>query len=46
MTDLESNEMQDEINKEAGSDSEDGGIDLDDTDGITRNPEDDEKGSK
>ena len=46
MTDLEINEMQDEINKEAGSDSEDGGIDLDDTDGITRNPEDDEKGSK
>ena len=46
MTDLEINEMQDEINKEAGTESEDGGIDLDDTDGVTRHPEDDEKGSK
>ena len=36
MTDGEIEEMQDEMNKEAGADPEDGGIDLDDTDGITR----------
>ena len=36
MTDLEISDMQDEINKEAGSDTDEGGINLDDTDGITR----------
>ena len=36
MTDLEISDMQDEINKEADSDTDEGGINLDDTDGITR----------
>jgi len=39
MTDLEITDMQDQINKEAGLDPEDGGVDVpDNTDGITRYP--------
>ena len=39
MTDYEINDMQKEINKEAGDDVEDGGVDLpQDTDGVTRYP--------
>ena len=41
MTDAERDEMQDQINKEAGLDTDDGGIDMpDNTDGITRYPQD------
>ena len=41
MTEAEIDEMQKEINKEAGLDAEDGGIDMPDrTDGITRYPQD------
>ena len=41
MTDAEIDEMQRQINKEAGIDVEDGGIDMPDaTDGITRYPQD------
>jgi len=41
MTDAEIDEMQKQINKEAGMDVEDGGIDMPDaTDGITRYPQD------
>ena len=40
MTDLEITDMQDQINKEAGLDPEDGGVDVpDNTDGITRYPQ-------
>jgi len=40
MTDLEVDEMQIQINKEAGLDPEDGGVDVpDNTDGITRYPQ-------
>ena len=40
MTDLEVDEMQTQINKEAGLDPEDGGVDVpDNTDGITRYPQ-------
>ena len=39
MTDYEIDDMQKEINKEAGDDVEDGGVDLpQDTDGVTRYP--------
>jgi len=39
MTDMEIVDMQDQINKEAGLDPEDGGVDVpDNTDGITRYP--------
>ena len=39
LTDTEIDDMQKQINKEAGSDTEDGGIDMpQDTDGITRYP--------
>jgi len=39
MTEYEINDMQKEINKEAGEDVEDGGVDLPrDTDGVTRYP--------
>ena len=39
MTDMEIADMQDQINKEAGLDPEDGGVDVpDNTDGITRYP--------
>ena len=39
MTDYEIDDMQKEINKEAGDDVEDGGVDLPrDTDGVTRYP--------
>jgi hypothetical protein len=39
MTDMEIDEMQTQINKEAGLDPEDGGVDVpDNTDGITRYP--------
>ena len=39
MTDMEITDMQDQINKEAGLDPEDGGVDVpDNTDGITRYP--------
>jgi hypothetical protein len=38
---MENNDMQDQINKEAGVDPEDGGIDVpDNTDGVTRYPQD------
>ena len=41
MTDAEIDEMQKDINKEAGMDTDDGGIDMpDNTDGITRYPQD------
>ena len=41
MTDAEIDEMQKDINKEAGLDTDDGGIDMpDNTDGITRYPQD------
>jgi hypothetical protein len=41
MTDAERDNMQDQINKEAGLDVDDGGIDMPDaTDGITRYPQD------
>ena len=41
MTDAEIDEMQTQINKEAGTDVEDGGIDMPDGgDGITRDPQD------
>jgi len=41
MSDAERDEMQDQINREAGMDSDDGGIDMPDTtDGITRYPQD------
>ena len=41
MTDAEIDEMKNQINKEAGTDVEDGGIDMPDaTDGITRYPQD------
>ncbi len=41
MTEMEINDMQDQINKEAGVDPEDGGIDVpDNTDGVTRYPQD------
>ena len=41
MTDAEIDEMQKQINKEAGTDVEDGGIDMPDGgDGITRYPQD------
>ena len=41
MTDAEIEEMQKQMNKEAGTDVEDGGIDMpDDGDGITRYPQD------
>ncbi len=44
MTDLEINDMQKEINKEAGEDVEDGGIDIPSaTDGVTRVPQVDGK---
>jgi len=36
MTDMEIDDMQKEINKEANSDPDDGGINVNDTDGITR----------
>ena len=40
MTDLEITDMQDQMNKEAGMEPEDGGIDVpDNTDGITRYPQ-------
>ena len=40
LTDAEIKEMQDQINKEAGLDPEDGGVDVpDNTDGITRYPQ-------
>ena len=40
MTEMEIEDMQDQINKEAGVDPEDGGIDVpDNTDGITRYPQ-------
>ena len=40
MTEMEIDDMQDQINKEAGIDPEDGGIDVpDNTDGITRYPQ-------
>jgi len=40
MTDMEIADMQDQINKEAGLDPEDGGVDVpDNTDGITRYPQ-------
>ena len=52
MTDYEIKEIQKQINKEAGSDIEDGGVDIPQTDGITRVPsfagepiEDDGKGA-
>jgi hypothetical protein len=39
LTDLEIEEMQNEINKEANADTDDGGIDVpQDTDGVTRYP--------
>ena len=39
LTDLEIEEMQKQINKEAGMDTDDGGVDVpQDTDGITRYP--------
>ena len=39
LTDTEIDDMQKQINKEAGSDTEDGGIDMpQDTDGVTRYP--------
>ena len=39
MTDAEIEDMQKQINKEAGLDPEDGGVDVpDNTDGITRYP--------
>ena len=39
LTDLEIEDMQKQINKEAGTDTEDGGVDVpDNTDGITRYP--------
>ena len=42
MTEHEIDEMQKEINKEAGMDTEDGGIDVpQDTDGVTRYPSQD-----
>jgi hypothetical protein len=41
MTDAEIDEMKNQINKEAGTDVDDGGIDMPDaTDGITRYPQD------
>ena len=41
MTDAEIDEMKTQINKEAGIDTDDGGIDMPDaTDGITRYPQD------
>jgi hypothetical protein len=41
MTDAEIEEMQTQINKEAGLDVDDGGVDMpDNTDGITRYPTD------
>ena len=40
MTDMEIEEMQDQINKEAGMDTDDGGVEVpDNTDGITRYPQ-------
>jgi len=40
MTDMEIQEMQDQINKEAGMDTDDGGVEVpDNTDGITRYPQ-------
>ena len=40
MTDMEIGEMQDQINKEAGMDTDDGGVEVpDNTDGITRYPQ-------
>ena len=40
MTDMEIDDMQDQINKEAGLDPEDGGVDVPrNTDGITRYPQ-------
>ena len=45
MTDSEIDAMQDQINKEAGMDVDDGGIDMpDNTDGITRYPQDGDGG--
>ena len=45
MNDAQIKEMQNQINKEAGSDVEDGGIDIPpDSDGITRVPADDDNG--
>jgi len=45
MNDAQIKEMQTQINKEAGSDVEDGGIDIPpDSDGITRVPADDDNG--
>ena len=45
MTDSEIDAMQDQINKEAGMDVEDGGVDMpDNTDGITRYPQDGDGG--
>ena len=40
MTEAEINDMQDDINKEAGLDPDEGGIDFpDSTDGVTRYPQ-------
>jgi len=45
MTDAEIDNMQDQINKESGTDTDDGGIDMpDNTDGITRYPQDGDGG--
>ena len=45
LNDHEIEEMQKQINKEAGSDVEDGGVDIpSDSDGITRLPPDDDNG--
>ena len=39
LTDLEIEDMQKQINKEAGADTDDGGVDVpQDTDGVTRYP--------